>query len=218
MLHNMLPGCYCAGLTLLQRPLRILTIAKVQSETTSSNWKDVSDCGPDALHLSDTKNFCTRNHPNCICLPFVKHLFFKSCTKRHFVYSTGTIATKVCNWNISGIYVLFFVLCFVCVSASVSQGSGGGLQSDLLITPWLTLTLTWWWGLTGAGILWKVRRRQTKGLNSRYASGMLFTLQNIWYKVTISTWTHNVGVCQRYVTFLHDIFYVSEFFFSLFNF
>lgn len=59
-------------------------------------------------------------------------------------------------------------MCFVhpsysfSVSVSVSQGLGGGLQSDLLITPWLTLSLTLWWGLMDAGILWKVRRQQTK--------------------------------------------------------
>lgn len=54
----------------------------------------------------------------------------------------------------------------------VFQDLGGGLQFDLLITPWLTLSLTSWWVLTGAGILWKVRRRQTKGVNSKDASRM----------------------------------------------
>lgn len=40
---------------------------------------------------------------------------------------------------------------------SISQGLGGGLQSDLPITPWPTLSLTWWWGPMVAGTLWKVR-------------------------------------------------------------
>lgn len=47
---------------------------------------------------------------------------------------------------------------------SVSQVLGGELQSDLLITPWPTLSLMSWWGLTDAEILWKVRGQWTKGM------------------------------------------------------
>lgn len=51
-----------------------------------------------------------------------------------------------------------FVRCFL-----TFQGLGGGLQSSLPITPWPTLSLTWWWGPTGAGTLWKVRKLEGLG-------------------------------------------------------
>lgn len=46
---------------------------------------------------------------------------------------------------------------------SISQGLGGGLQSDLPITPWPTLSLTLWWGPMVAGTLWKVRKLESFG-------------------------------------------------------
>lgn len=60
---------------------------------------------------------------------------------------------------------------------SVFQGLGGGLQSNLLITPWLTLSLMWWWELMDAEIPWKVRRRQTKVMKSIDASRMYCTFR-----------------------------------------
>lgn len=60
---------------------------------------------------------------------------------------------------------------------SVFQGLNGGLQSNLMITPWLTLSLMWWWELTDAEIPWKVRRQQTKVIKSIDASRMYCTFR-----------------------------------------
>lgn len=85
--------------------------------------------------------------------------------------------------NFPGIYNVIFL----------SQASGGGLQSDPLITPWLTLSSMWWWGLTDAGTLWKVRRRQTKDVNSIHASSMCCTFKDL---------TTKPDVCEQALTLL----------------
>lgn len=81
----------------------------------------------------------------------------------------------------------------LCVFVSLSQGSDGGLQSDLLITLWLTLTLMSWWGLTDAGILWKVRGRQTKAMCSIYASMMNCPKHNVENRTEILHWSPGGG-------------------------
>lgn len=63
---------------------------------------------------------------------------------------TVVLLTHVCFFNVYS-YLLF-------------QALGGELQFDLLITPWLTLTLMLWSGPMGARIRWTVRRRLEKGL------------------------------------------------------
>lgn len=86
-------------------------------------------------------------------------------------------AHTVVNFLINYI-ILYFTPSMLSVFVSLSQGLGGELQSDLLITPWLILSLMLWWGLTDAGILWKVRRQQqTKGIDGVVTSKMCLAMK-----------------------------------------
>lgn len=147
MLHNKLPGCYCDRLTLLLHPHWILKMDKVNSNETLL----VKFAG----QMQWTLQIClSLYHMNILravlpCLLFIKHS--NKMSQREYYYD---------------LYCVFFCSSYLSVSfVSISQGLGGGPQSDLLITLWLTLSLMLWWGLMDAGILWKVRRQQTKGVN-----------------------------------------------------
>ena len=106
----------------------------------------------------------------------------------------------LCGVNISINYIIIFSLSpFLSVFVSLSQGLGGGLESDLLITPWLTLSLMLWWGLTDVGILWKVRRQQqTKEIYSVVASRIYLTTK---CDILLLTYDERRTICDPNIYF-----------------
>ena len=100
MLHNKLPSCYCAGLTLLQHPYSILTMDNVKSQTVPVSQV----CRP---HSVDLISFA------CSSLS----ILLKHAMKSHILpYFTGIIATKQHKGNIPRLYVIciFSLLLYLC--------------------------------------------------------------------------------------------------------